>query len=44
MITEYLHQTEESRHESAVRRQEYLDNIMTKYVYDVLEIREHGGL
>ena len=31
VITEYLHQTEESRHESAVRRQEYLMNIMERY-------------
>jgi integrase len=31
VITEYLHQTEESRHESAQRRQEYLDKIMEKY-------------
>ena len=31
VITEYLHQTEESRHESAERRQEYLEKIMEKY-------------
>lgn len=31
VITEYLHQTDESRHESAIRRQEYLMNIMSKY-------------
>lgn len=31
VITEYLHQTEESSHESALRRQEYLDKIMEKY-------------
>jgi integrase len=31
VITEYLHQTEESRCKSAVRRQEYLMNIMERY-------------
>lgn len=31
VITEYLHQTEESMHESAERRQEYLEKIMEKY-------------
>lgn len=31
VITEYLHQTEESGHESALRRKEYLDKIMEKY-------------
>ena len=31
VITEYLHQTEDSRHESAVRRQEYLTDIMERY-------------
>ena len=31
VITEYLHQTEESIHESAVRRQEYLEKIMREF-------------
>lgn len=31
VITEYLHQTDESRHESAIRRQEYLVKIMERY-------------
>ena len=31
VITEYLHQTDDSRHESAVRRQEYLTKIMKRY-------------
>lgn len=31
VITEYLHQTDESIHESAVRRQEYLEKIMREF-------------
>ena len=31
VITEYLHQTEESIHESAARRQEYLEKIMKEF-------------
>ena len=31
VITEYLHQTEESIHESAVRRQEYLEKILREF-------------
>ena len=31
VITEYLHQTEEGIHESAVRRQEYLEKIMKEF-------------
>lgn len=31
VITEYLHQTDESIHESAIRRQEYLENVMARH-------------
>lgn len=31
VITEYLHQTEEGRHDSAVRRQRYLENLIERY-------------
>ena len=34
VITEYLHQTDDSRHESAVKRQEYLTGIMERYGVD----------
>lgn len=34
VITEYLHQTDDSRHESAVKRQEYLTDIMERYVVE----------
>ena len=34
VITDYMHNSEESIHESAVRRQEYLERIMDRFQQD----------